>query len=170
MSGLQARIAAILGQHVKDQLTNYDADDGRRECGCGKQGSTDWNTHHADALLAALGLLSNISINAEQQTWKQLYEREHAARLELDGYQIMLSDLDRNKHGRHQGDRDSFDPAGISQGNPHLKTGDVIGYSLHGTWKYVVPEPRLRGDLSAWRQAALREVPDAVTDKQGNPT
>ena len=37
MSGLQARIAAILGQHVKDQLTNYDADDGRRECGCGKR-------------------------------------------------------------------------------------------------------------------------------------
>lgn len=114
--------------------------------------------------------LSNISINGEQQTWKQLYEREHAARLELDGYQIMLSDLDRNEHGRHQGDRDSFDPAGISPGNPHLKTGDVIGYSLHGTWKYVVPEPRLRGDLSAWRQAALREVPDAVTDKKGNPT
>ena len=151
MSGLQARIAAILGQHVKDQLTNYDADDGRRECGCGKQGSTDWNTHLADALIAALGLLSNISINGERQTWKQLYEREHTRRLELEECQILLADLSRNEHGRHQGDGDSYDPTGISQGNPHLNSGDVIGYSIHGTHKYVVPEPQRRRDPKAWR-------------------
>ncbi|ATN88692.1 hypothetical protein SEA_DEMSCULPINBOYZ_97 [Mycobacterium phage Demsculpinboyz] len=100
--------------------------------------------------------LSNISVNGERQTWQQLYEREKARCMELETYQIMLSDLDRNENGRHQGDSDGYDPTGRSQGNPHLKTGDVIGYSLHGTWKYVVPEPRRRHDINAWRVRAVR--------------
>lgn len=95
--------------------------------------------------------LSNISINGERQTWQQLYEREKVKRLELEAYQIMLSDLSRNEHGRHEGDGDCYDETGMSQGNPHLKTGDVIGYSLGGSWKYVVPEPRQRHDVKAWR-------------------
>lgn len=98
--------------------------------------------------------LSNVTINGERQTWQQLYEREHARVLELEGYRIMLADLSRNEHGRHQGDGDVYDPSGMSQGNPHLKTGDVIGYTLGGTSKYVVPEPRLRGDIRAWRVPA----------------
>lgn len=92
--------------------------------------------------------LSNISIDGERQTWRQLYEREHEKVLDLEGYQIMLSDLDRNENGRHEGDVDGGAP---SQGNPHLTTGQVLGYSIHGRWKYVVPEPRRRGDLDAWR-------------------
>lgn len=98
--------------------------------------------------------LSNVTINGERQTWQQLYEREHAKVLELEGYRIMLADLSRNEHGRHQGDGDVYDPSGMSQGNPHLKTGDVIGYTLGGASKYVVPEPRLRGDIRAWRVPA----------------
>jgi hypothetical protein len=94
---------------------------------------------------------SNISVNGVRQTWQQLYEREKARRIALEGYALMLSDLSRNEHGRHQGDVDSFDPTGISQGNPHLRIGDVIGYSLGGSWKYVVPDPLLRGQLDAWR-------------------
>ncbi|MDG5773930.1 hypothetical protein [Mycolicibacterium fortuitum] len=95
--------------------------------------------------------LSNVTIDGERQTWQQLYERERVKVLDLEGYRIMLADLDRNEHGRHEGDGDGYDPSGMSQGNPHLATGQVIGYSLHGSWKYVVPEPRLRGDLAAWR-------------------
>lgn len=95
--------------------------------------------------------LSNVTIDGERQTWQQLYERERVKVLDLEGYRIMLADLDRNEHGRHEGDGDVYDPSGMSQGNPHLATGQVIGYSLHGSWKYVVPEPRLRGDLAAWR-------------------
>lgn len=95
--------------------------------------------------------LSNISIDGEPQTWQQMYEREKAERLRLEGYTLMLSDLDRNEHGRHEGDGDTYDPSGRSHGNPHLKTGDVVGYSIHGSWKYVVPEPRQRGKLDAWR-------------------
>lgn len=92
--------------------------------------------------------LSNVTIDGEQQTWEQLYHREHAKVIHLQGYRTMLTDLCRNEHGRHEGDIDGAAP---SQGNPHLKTGDVIGYSLGGSWKYVVPEPRQRGDLDAWR-------------------
>lgn len=95
--------------------------------------------------------LSNITINGERQTWEQMYQREHTERLRLQAYQTMLTDLDRCEHGRHQGDVCGNCP---SEGNPHLKTGDVIGYSLGGSWKYVVPEPRLRGDIHHWRVLA----------------
>lgn len=97
--------------------------------------------------------LSNASINGVRQTWQQLYEREHEAYLELQGYRGMLSDLDRNAGGRHEGDYDSFVQGGISQGNPHLTTGDVIGYDIGGR-AYVVPEPRDRGTLAAWIRPA----------------
>lgn len=102
--------------------------------------------------------LSNITINGERQTWRQLYERERAKRIELEGYAIMLADLDRNEHGRHEGYADVYDPSGMSRGNPHLSTGDVLGYSLHGQYRYVVPEPRRRGQLDAWR---VRNEPGA---------
>lgn len=100
--------------------------------------------------------LSNVSINGVRQTWQQLYEREHEAHLELQGYRGMLSDLDRNANGRHHGDYDSFVPGGISEGNPRLTTGDVIGYDIGGR-AYVVPEPRDRGTLSAWGPVAVTE-------------
>lgn len=107
-----------------------------------------------DYMRRALSDLSDTTINGVRQTWQQLYEREHAERLELQGYRTMLADLSRNEHGRHEGDIDGSMP---SKGNPHLRTGDVIGYSLGGSWKYVVPEPRLRGDLGAWRVRNLTE-------------
>ncbi|RBO72825.1 hypothetical protein [Microbacterium sp. H6] len=99
--------------------------------------------------------LSNVSIDGVQQSWKQLYEREHEQHLALQGYRRMLSDLDRNASGRHEGDYDSHATGngGISAGNPHLTTGQIIGYDIGGR-EYVVPEPRDRGTLSAWVRAA----------------
>ncbi len=55
--------------------------------------------------------LSNVTIDGERQTWQQLYERERVKVLDLEGYRIMLSDLDRNENGRHEGDGDGYDPA-----------------------------------------------------------
>lgn len=108
-----------------------------------------WATHIADVLLAGpLTDLSNITINGVRQTWHQLYEREMAKNLTLQAYHTMLNDLSRNEHGRHEGD---IDGGMVSRGNPHLQTGQVIGYSLSAVIKYVVPEPHLRGDLNAWR-------------------
>jgi hypothetical protein len=100
--------------------------------------------------------LSDITINGERQTWQQLYEREKAQTYRLQACARLLADLDRNENGRHQGDMDSFTPSGTSQGNPHLQTGDVIGYALGGR-QYVVPEPELRSDPAAW----LRESTDS---------
>lgn len=103
---------------------------------------------------------SNHIINGEPQTWKQLYEREHEKRLKLEAYRIMLADLGRNQNGRHEGDGDVYDATGISHGNPHLKTGDVIGYTLGGSWMYVVPYPHLRGDVEAWRVKNDQPLPE----------
>ena len=49
---LRYRIAAVLREHVEDQLTNYDA--GRNECGCGNQGLSGYVEHVADAVIAEL--------------------------------------------------------------------------------------------------------------------
>ena len=51
---LRYRIAAVLREHVEDQLTNYDA--GRNECGCGNQGLSGYVEHVADAVIRELGL------------------------------------------------------------------------------------------------------------------
>jgi hypothetical protein len=50
---LRDRIAAVLREHVEDQLTNYDAE--RNECGCGNQGLSGYKDHVADAVIEALG-------------------------------------------------------------------------------------------------------------------
>ena len=49
---LRDRIAKAIGEHVEDQLTNYDA--GRNECGCGRQGDDTYRQHLADAVIAEL--------------------------------------------------------------------------------------------------------------------
>src|SRR4051812_18730861 len=45
-------------------------------------------------------------------------------RLRLQKFATMVTDLDRNEHGRHEGDVDGWEP---SKGNPRLQTGDVLG-------------------------------------------
>lgn len=69
-------------------------------------------------------------------------------RLRLQKFATMVADLGRNEHGRHEGDIDGFEP---SKGNPHLRPGDTLGYSLGASWRYVVPERGLLHDPDAWR-------------------
>lgn len=53
----------------------------------------------------------------------------------------ILSDLDRNEHGRHKGDVDASDPTGWSQGNPFALDPETrIGTTMLG-------EPITWGDL-----------------------
>lgn len=56
MSDIRDQITAILARHIDRQLTNYDYDNGREECGCGKQGPLSWREHIADVLVTELGL------------------------------------------------------------------------------------------------------------------
>ncbi|HEY9370405.1 hypothetical protein [Streptomyces sp.] len=61
----------------------------------------------------------------------------------------LVADLDRCMHGRHQGD--SCGSCGPwSHGNPHLKTGTVIGYGLRGD-AIVMPDREHKHDPAAWR-------------------
>lgn len=73
---------------------------------------------------------------------------------ELRGAQkfaLMVADLDRSPEGRHEGDVQSGAPDGVSPGNPHLQTGDVLGFSLAGTYEYRMPERSKRHDPEAWK-------------------
>jgi len=64
----------------------------------------------------------------------------------------ILSDLDRCQHGRHQGDAcgPADDCTGTSAGNPHLRPGEVIGYSLR-RGAIVMPDRDHKHDPDAWR-------------------
>lgn len=73
---------------------------------------------------------------------------EHQAeKLHLQKFARMVSDLDRNENGRHEGD---VDGNALSEGNPLLKTGDTLGYGLGGSTRYVMPERGKRHDPDAW--------------------
>lgn len=63
----------------------------------------------------------------------------------------ILTDLDRCMHGRHQGD-DCGSCDGPSRGNPHMRTGRVIGYGLRAD-EIVMPPPEAKHDPAAWRRA-----------------
>jgi len=67
----------------------------------------------------------------------------------LNGLANVLSDLDRNEHGRHEGDVDSGDPTGVSQGNPYIEEGQQIGFTMGGQ-PIVMPPRAQRSDPKAW--------------------
>lgn len=71
---------------------------------------------------------------------------------ETAGLVKILTDLDRCQHGRHQGDPcgPADDCTGTSAGNPHLRSGQVIGYGLRGD-QIVMPDRDHKHDPAAWR-------------------
>ena len=66
------------------------------------------------------------------------YEGADRARQQYHSAHRLLVDLDRNEHGRHQGDTDVGDPTGWSQGNPFALDPDTrLGTTMLGepiTW------------------------------------
>ncbi len=69
----------------------------------------------------------------------------------LQGFATLVSDLDRNFEGRHEGDASSGDVDGVSQGNPSLQVGAHIGHTMSGD-KIIVPTRQDRHDPKAWVQ------------------
>lgn len=61
----------------------------------------------------------------------------------------ILLDLDRCPHGRHTADP-CADCGGKSRGNPQLRPGEVIGYTVHAE-PIVIPEPANRHNPKAWK-------------------
>lgn len=96
-----------------------------------------------------LSPLSGLIVNGERLTWREAAIDREARLLALEPVLTMLADLDRNRNGRHEDDPDDGQ---LSLGNPHLATGQIIGYSLHGTYVYAVPPARRRADPAAWKQ------------------
>lgn len=65
----------------------------------------------------------------------------------------VLIDLDRCVHGRHEGDVCGGSCGTVSQGNPHLRPGSVIGYGLRGD-QIVMPNRDDKHNPAAWRRPA----------------
>lgn len=91
-------------------------------------------------------------------TYKKRYgEAIEMAKRERENFQraqrlaTILYDLDRCQHGRHEGDVCSGESGcnGPSKGNPHVKTGDVIGYTIDRK-PITMPERGRRHDPDAW--------------------
>lgn len=90
---------------------------------------------------------SNVGIGDHRLTWRELCERQSEEIRRLNRFAKMIADLDRNDHGRHEGDADGF---GISDGNPYIREGETFAYSIHGTHEYRMPPRGQRHDPEAW--------------------
>lgn len=75
----------------------------------------------------------------------------------------LVADLDRCVHGRHQGDDCGGSCGSQSQGNPHLRPGQVIGYGLRGD-RIVMPDRDHKHDPAAWRSHTTT-IPAASADR-----
>ena len=83
-----------------------------------------------------------------------------ASRRRDAGLLAVLADLDRCQHGRHHGDPCGPVDActGTSAGNPHLRSGEVIGYGLRGD-AIVMPDRDHKHDPAAWRASIEGDTP-----------
>jgi hypothetical protein len=61
----------------------------------------------------------------------------------------LLMDLDRCRHGRHEGDACNDCPGEISAGNPFLPAGGQIGFDISGR-RIIVPPRGSKHDPAAW--------------------
>jgi len=82
-------------------------------------------------------------------TWKEVAARQEEELARLRDFRRIVSDLDRNPNGRHEGDADVGAQGGVSQGNPRFVTGDVVGYQLGGR-PIIMPPRGRRHDPAAW--------------------
>jgi len=62
----------------------------------------------------------------------------------------LVADLDRCRHGRHQGEACVGCVSGISEGNPDAPPGSALGYGMRGD-RIVVPDRDHKHDPAAWR-------------------
>lgn len=85
----------------------------------------------------------------EPVKWREIAQQYAEENKRLRGFQKIISDLDRNENGRHEGDNDYGDQTGVSRGNPRIWSDRVIGYDI-GSRPYIMPERENRHDPEAW--------------------
>jgi hypothetical protein len=61
----------------------------------------------------------------------------------------LMMGLDRCEHGRHIADSCFNCPGGRSGGNPHLRMGQLIGYTVHGA-EVRIPHWENKNNPDAW--------------------
>jgi hypothetical protein len=84
-----------------------------------------------------------------RMAWKELYEQEKERRIRAEQFERILMDLDRNPHGRHEGDYDVNEYEGVSRGNPHIRLNQILGYDIGGR-VYRMPARANRHKPEAW--------------------
>lgn len=67
--------------------------------------------------------------------------------------QVLLN-LDRCEHGRHHHDQCFDCPNRVSEGNPHMRPGTIIGYTVHAQ-PIVMPAREDKTDPAAWYKTHL---------------
>jgi hypothetical protein len=72
-----------------------------------------------------------------------------ALREQVSGWRYLVADLDRCEHGRHQIDPCVFCPD-TNKGNPHLREGAVVGYTVYGK-PITVPARQDMTDPKKWK-------------------
>lgn len=106
-------------------------------------------------------LFTGWEINGERETWQQRSERMEERAHKAEELALVLSDLDRCEHGRHEGDVCSG-CGGPSKGNPVVRAAcgrpplaqyDLrqIGHGLNAQ-PIVIPERGHTHQPEAWRQ------------------
>lgn len=98
-------------------------------------------------------IYSNVTVDGTRLTWKELADHVGEQYTKADAFARIIHDLSRNEHGRHEGDVDGNSP---SLGNPHLPVGTVFGYSIGGSYEYVVPPHEDAHKPEAWRRRKVQ--------------
>ena len=93
--------------------------------------------------------MSTWAIDGEALTWKALHATEQQRCWDLNDWKVLVSDLDRCEHGRHQVDACSS-CGGPSVGNLLLPAGTVLGHTMDAR-PIVQPDRQDRGRIEAWR-------------------
>lgn len=93
-------------------------------------------------------LWSNVTVNGQQRTWREQAERLGEETWRLHKCQMLMWDLDRCEHGRHEGDVCSS-CGGPSKGNPLWQIGDYAAVA-HDWWdEEDATDQRLRARFDA---------------------
>lgn len=104
---------------------------------------------------ASIGQIEHALARTEAAYVTAASEKPWVAAQALEQLGRILLDLDRCQHGRHPADP-CGDCGGMSKGNPNIKPGQVIGYTV-GADQIVMPVPGLdRHDPRSWRGALAR--------------
>ena len=103
------------------------------------------------------GVTVHDSSGEHRLTWRERFDREQQEKWEQQKWGVLVNDLDRCQHGRHEGNVCSS-CGGPSIGNPQMQPGTVIGHTMSAV-PITVPLREDRHRIEAW------VAPPSASDK-----